>query len=234
MPVPVSTSLGSPLRGSSPDALPGPPAARLRRPSWRDTRLIVGVLLVLGSMVTGARVMAAADDSIAVWAAARPLPVGATLTVDDLVQRRVRMSAGEDLYLPAGPLPERGAVLLRAVGEGELLPRAALGDAARLRLRPVVVVASGPVPSGLGPGARVDVWVATRSPSGPGGSGDFGTPDRLVRSAEVTGVRQDKGAFSSGERSVEILVAEDVLPRLLAALANGASVTLTPLPGGGG
>ena len=36
--------------------LPKPTAARLRTPSWRDTRLVVGLVLVLLSMAVGAKV----------------------------------------------------------------------------------------------------------------------------------------------------------------------------------
>ena len=44
--------------------LPRPTAARLRQPAWRDTRLVVGVVLVLLSMAIGAKVVAAADDTV--------------------------------------------------------------------------------------------------------------------------------------------------------------------------
>ncbi len=51
--------------------LPTPVASRLRAPSWRDSRLLVGVLLVVLSVVLGAVVVARADDRVPVYAAAR-------------------------------------------------------------------------------------------------------------------------------------------------------------------
>ena len=48
--------------------LPTPTATRLRRPSWRDSRLLVGVLLVLVSTVLGSVVVARADDRVPVYA----------------------------------------------------------------------------------------------------------------------------------------------------------------------
>jgi len=39
--------------------LPEPTAKRLQRPSWRDARLLVGVVLVLLGTVIGARLIAA-------------------------------------------------------------------------------------------------------------------------------------------------------------------------------
>ena len=44
--------------------LPEPTAKRLQRPSWRDARLLVGVVLVLLGTVLGARLIAAADDTM--------------------------------------------------------------------------------------------------------------------------------------------------------------------------
>lgn len=232
MPVTSTTPLGSPL---TPSGAPGPlaaaPAARLRRPSWRDTRLVVGVLLVLLSTAAGARIMAAADDTVGVWAASRTLPAGAALTDDALVVQRVRLPSGGNRYLEASALPAPGSVLLRPVGAGELVPRAALGKAADLKVRPVAIPLKGPVPSGLQAGGKVDVWVAART--GNAEAARYGTPELMVEAADVGGLKQDKGAFGGGERSVEVLVPTGSLSRLLAAMANGASLTLTPLPGAG-
>ena len=48
--------------------VPGSPAAsRLTSPSWRDSRLILGVLLILVSVLVGAKVLSGADVSQQVW-----------------------------------------------------------------------------------------------------------------------------------------------------------------------
>ncbi len=49
-----------------------PKASRLQRPAWRDARLLVGVLLVLAAAVLGSLTVAAADDRVPMYAAARP------------------------------------------------------------------------------------------------------------------------------------------------------------------
>ena len=68
------------------------PAQRVRRPGWRDPRLWIGVVLVAGCVVAGARMLAAADDTVQVWAAASDLGAGDRLTEDDLVAQRVRFA----------------------------------------------------------------------------------------------------------------------------------------------
>ena len=50
--------------------LPAPPANRLKPPSWLDGRLVVGIVLVLASVVVGAKVVASSGHFDEIWAAA--------------------------------------------------------------------------------------------------------------------------------------------------------------------
>ena len=54
--------------GGLPTASDVPAALRGQRPAWRDPRLWIGIVLVAASVVVGARVLAAADDTVQVWA----------------------------------------------------------------------------------------------------------------------------------------------------------------------
>ena len=72
-----------------------PPARRLRRPGWRDPRLAVGVLLLCGSVLLGARVLASADDTVAVWGTRTSLVRGQEVSSDDLVALQVRFADAE-------------------------------------------------------------------------------------------------------------------------------------------
>jgi hypothetical protein len=53
-----------------------PPARRLRRPSWRDPRLLVGLLLVLLSVTGVTGLVRAVDTSEPVFVARRQSPPG--------------------------------------------------------------------------------------------------------------------------------------------------------------
>lgn len=157
--------------------VPSPTASRLARPGWLDLRLVAGVLLVLVSVVVGARVLSAADRTSPVWVLATDMAVGSTLSADDLTRQAVRLADTDGRYVaaPADVQAPVGYVLLRGLGAGELLPRAALrlpetGEG----LRDVTVpVEPGHVPPDLRAGQLVDVYVtigtdtdvATRSTS---------------------------------------------------------------------
>src|SRR6478752_2109732 len=117
--------------GASPDGLPGPTPRRVRPPRWLDLRLLLGVLLVLGSVLLGARVIGAADATVPVWAAASDLAAGSRLTAADLVAVDVRLDRTAAAYLATGSRPE-GRTLDRPVHAGELVPRSALAETAPL------------------------------------------------------------------------------------------------------
>lgn len=139
-----------------------PAATRAQPPGWRDPRLWVGVALVAASVVAGARLLDGADESITVWAAASDLAPGDRLDADDLVATSVRFGEPTDVgrYLVTDdPLPD-GLQLVRGIGEGELVPGAALGspeesDTVSLSLS----FPSELVPSGIETGSVVELWV---------------------------------------------------------------------------
>lgn len=140
-----------------------PRAARSRRPGWRNPRLLLGVVLVAGSVLLGAQLLAAADDSVGVWAVARDLPEGAALEAGDLERRQVRFpdAATADRYLAAGDELPSGATLNRSVSAGELLPRSAFAERSGPDLVEVPLsVLSDDLPATVRQGSVVDVWVA--------------------------------------------------------------------------
>ncbi|MGH3355437.1 MAG: hypothetical protein ACRDOJ_06035, partial [Nocardioidaceae bacterium] len=86
-----------------------PPSRRLTGTRWRDPRLWVGLMLVAASVVVGARLLAASDDTVGVWAVGRDIGEGARLTPAALVVQRVRFTDSETAgrYLSsADPLPD--------------------------------------------------------------------------------------------------------------------------------
>jgi Flp pilus assembly protein CpaB len=198
------------------------------RPAWRDPRLLVGVLLVCTSVVVGARVLAAADDTVPVLVARGPLAAGERLEAGDVGTVRMRFADTEDAdrYLPADA-DVAGTVLLRPVGSGELLPRAALGspgDAGQVAV-PLPVDATR-VPGGIRAGSVVDVW-AGADPQGGGGGGTART-QRLLREAPVLSVDRPDGLGPGTVVQVVVGIPEDdadAVARRIAGL-TGASLLL--------
>ena len=122
-----AAAVQSPSVSPSAGDIGSPQASRLRRARWLDPRLITGILLVLGSVVVGTRVIAAADQTLPVLVAATDLAPGQALSVELVETRNVMLDGNLDRYV-SGPIGD-GYVVVRAVGEGELLPRSSVAPA---------------------------------------------------------------------------------------------------------
>lgn len=149
----------TPARHSGP---PVPQAERVQRPGWRDPRILLGLLLIAGCVLIGARVLSSADDTVAVWSARSDLVAGTVLDRDDLVPSRLHFAAAADaaVYVGADDLPDGEVTLVRPVGAGELLPRAALGAGGDPLVELPLAVDRADLPATVRPGSVVDVWVA--------------------------------------------------------------------------
>lgn len=210
------------------------PARRVSAPSWRDPRLLIGLVLVLASVVLGARVVGAAQETIGVWALSHAVGAGQPLTASDLRVVQVHLDEGTtSAYLVGSEVPGPDLVALRGLGAGELVPRSALGRTGDLTSRPVTVPVAGNVPQGVQVGALVDLWVVrtdavatTEEPT---------EPELLVEAAEVSAVAAGGGAL--GARSgadVQVVVPSAALPAVLQAVSQDDDLVLVPVPGAGG
>ena len=188
-------------------APPSAPANRLQRPRWRDTRLLLGVLLVMTSVVVGSRAVAAADRTEAVWTLAHDLAAGSTLEGEDLLPRAVRLGSVGANYVRVGDADPVGSTLVRGVAAGDLLPVAALqgpGAAASSQQRQVTVpVGTFHYPNDLARGRLVDVYV---TPGGDTGSA-VGVPELLVPRALVVSVEDAGTRFGGTGASIGVVLA---------------------------
>lgn len=217
----------SPSGGSVPGAgtLQAPVASRLRRPSWRDPRLIAGVLLVLVSVVGTVLLVSAQDRTVPVYAANQGLSTGTELTQEDLRIVHVQLEDSAAAYLSAeAELPEN-AQLIRAVGEGELLPAAALAESDPDQRQPVTVEVHHELARAVEPGRLVDVWAAGGF-SGPEGQGEI---TLLAAASEVAEIREASSGFgAAGTLTIELLVDPGELTGLLTAFGGGDTITVLP------
>jgi hypothetical protein len=209
---------------------PSPAASRLALPRWFDARMVVGILLVLASVVIGAKVFSAADSTTSVWAAARDLPAGSRLQGSDLKAVKVRLGDGSRYVAAVGAAPA-GYVLTRPVGAGELLPSKAFVDPAKandpaLARREVTVpVRQDHWPADLRSSELVDVYATAKA--------DGATPVRILAGVTVGSLpnksRDVFGASGQTSGSVTLLVRDDQVAALVGAV-EAAQVDLVRVP----
>ncbi|MFE6236449.1 hypothetical protein [Cellulosimicrobium sp. NPDC057862] len=218
------------------------PAVRLRRPGWKDPRLLVGIVVVALSVALGSWAVSTASRTVTVYAAGAALTPGTPVTAADLRAVEVRLGTQVDRYLlVADGLPDE-AVVLRTVAAGELVPASSLGAAADLAVRAVAV----PVTTGLSErivaGAAVDVWYVPEPPAPTTGAEPGSTaagdeppqPAMLVGGVTVAQVDEGEGTLVvGGPTTVHLLVGVDDLPAVLAAVAGDGTIALVPVGGAG-
>ncbi len=198
---------------------PSPTASRLALPRWFDARMVVGILLVLASVVVGAKVFSAADTTTSVWAAARDLPAGSRLQASDLTAVKVRLGDGSRYVAAVGAAPA-GYVLTRPVGAGELLPSKAFVDPAKVndpataRREVTVPVRQDHWPADLRSSELVDVYAMAKT--------DGAQPVRILASVSVGSVpsksRHVFGSSGQSTGSVTLLVRDDQVAALVGAV----------------
>ncbi len=216
--------------------LPTPTASRLRAPSWRDSRLLVGVLLVLLATVLGAVVVSRADDRVPMYAAKRTIAPGQPLGADDLVRVQVQLGDGVASYLPADqPLPE-GLWTLRELRTGELVPRASTGAAADVEVQQVALLVDATSASALSPGSVVDVYVNRPEDGSTVGVPAYLGPEKTLAAVSVVQISGDEGVLggSAQTRAVQVMVPRDAVRDLVSDVDIGARITLVPVPGSSG
>jgi hypothetical protein len=201
-----------------------PDRARRRR-FWFDPRFAVGITLVVASVVGVWVLVSAADRTEAVYAATGPLAVGDRVYAKDLAISHVRLTDAGESYVRRGAVPEDGVVITRTISEGELIPSAAVGDAAGSSVSSVVVDTRGRLPRTVAAGELVDVWSAREAEGG-----FYGPPGVLVPSATVVRVLEPEGLLAQeAAASVELLVPKDRVARVLESLANSDAISLVPV-----
>jgi hypothetical protein len=159
------------------------------------------------------------------------MPVGP----DDLVTVRVRFgsAADADRYLSGTADLTEGAVLLRPVGPGELVPRAALGPAGgQPAVELPLAVDPGRVPSGVRVGSLVDVWVTASGDDARSTSTSTRT-ERLLTGVAVLSTTSASVVGPSGVRQVVVAVPVPDQRRLshIVARAGSGGLFLIGRPG---
>lgn len=201
---------------------------RLKKPSWKDPRLLVGILLVLASVVGVISLLGAADQTTEAFVAREPIAVGEKVGVDKLNRVKVRLGDVEQHYLtPESGLAE-GLVAVQRIGRDQLLPRESLGTLDALDRKPVAVSIDEALPAQAVAGSRVDVWVAL-----PDARNGFNQPTLLLPGAEIAQITAGSTALGSAKSTVVmVLVPDEQMPKLLGAQANKAKISVVWNPGG--
>lgn len=195
-------------------------ARRIETPLWINGRTLLGLLLFAIAFMSGQRMLASADDTVGVWAAARDLPVGEGLGPADLEQIQVQMP--DDLLSRYATSLDRldGGILLHPLHAGELIALNGVGTGpAAISGRSLTIPVSPEHSAGgrLQVGDRIDVFATFDA-------GDLRARTVAVaRAVEVLGTVDSGGLITGEEATVGITVAAtpEEAARLAFAIRTG-------------
>ena len=118
-------------------------AWRWRRPTWRDPRLFIGIVLVIVSMVAGSVLIDRATSTQQVWALSQDVAPGTALKAGkNLKLVSVNLGSASSAYVQQKQL-KADTYAQRSLHSGELLPADATSQQSKLNMRSIVVQSSG-------------------------------------------------------------------------------------------
>lgn len=203
------------------------PAPRLSKPSWKDPRLLIGILLVLASVAGVVALVGNADSRVPMYSARDALVVGQKITAESFTVVQVQLGDVDGKYLDPTDELDVNAVAVRMVPKGELVSRTSIGRIDALDRKPAPITITEPLPKEVVVGAYVDVWVAL-----PDDRNGFVEPVLMLPGAEVASLSAASGTLGASKNmALMVLVTDAQMPKFLGAVANKAKVSVVWNPG---
>lgn len=202
-------------------------AERLRRPGWKDPRLLVGVLIVLLSVAGVTALVSSQDRTVPVYAADRAFAVGEQLSEEDLRIVDVRIDEVSDHYLSAEEAPEADLQFVSVVDEGELIPQRAVDSADPQGRQAVTLEVDHALAQSVEPGRAVDLWAVSQGTVTE--DADDSRAEQLVLAAEVSAVSESSSTFGSATvMTVELLIDPEDMHAVLEARSSAGALSIIP------
>lgn len=207
-----------------------PLALRLKRPSWKDPRLVFGVLIVIGSLLLGGWVISRADVTIGVYAADQVLLPGEVITQSQVRVQQVNLGSLDTNYLLASEPWPTGLIAAHTIGDGDLIPQSAVAQTRSLDFRPMAISVPPAVAHGLNKGDRVELWFIPQSDR-QAAKDQQEEPSRLVDEATISDISNTGGGLiGGGQVTVHLLVPKDAVAQVLGAQSSSGQVTVLAIP----
>ncbi|AJT42969.1 hypothetical protein UM93_07715 [Psychromicrobium lacuslunae] len=199
------------------------PINRLRKPSWKDPRLLIGVLLILFSVSAVLLLLGNAERTVEAFVSTGDIVVGQKLETASMSKVKVRLDELQGAYYLAADQFPSGAVAVQMIHSGQLIPKSSVAMVDESHRKPVAVTLEQKLPAAAQVGDRVDIWVAEVDPK----TGLTALPQLILPSVEIEALERAKpGLMTQDQDLVYVLVDAPRLPVLLHALTDKAKLSV--------
>ena len=184
-----------------------------QRATLRDIRFWLGLILVIGSVTFGARLLGSASHRVPAVIAVHSLAAGATVTAEDL--QAVAVAVPDSVIVSSSTDALIGKVLAQPLTAGSLVPPSAVTDSITNATRTIALpIRAGHLPD-VDRGSLVDVWVTPSLD----GVATPGPATRVVSNALVANVPSEIDPTS--DSSISLQVENDNIQPLVQAMRDG-------------
>lgn len=201
-------------------------ATRLRRPTVKDPRLVVGILLVALSVWLGVWAVDNAKDLSVAYVAAQPIVAGQAVTQEHLRPVEVNLAAQGSQYVSVPLDADHNYIATTTIGEGQFVPTASLAHDQTYATRVVALSTSTVLPSNVTVGTTVELWAAPR------GASPNEAPPSLIASDLVVAQlpSSDQGFSAASGQTVHVVVPAEQVSDVLAVSMGDMTLSLLSYP----
>ncbi len=202
-------------------------ATRLRRPTVKDPRLVVGILLVALSVWLGVWAVDNAKDLSVAYVAAQPIVAGQAVTQEHLRPVEVNLAAQGSQYVSVPLDADHNYIATTTIGEGQFVPTGSLVRDQAYATRVIAISTSTVLPRNVTVGATVELWAAPKAAA----SGDDPAPTLVATDLVVAQLpATDQGFSASSGQTVHVVVSAEQVSDVVAASMGDMTLSLLSYP----
>lgn len=200
---------------------------RFRKPTVKDPRLIVGLLLVGVSMWLGVWTVNSAKDLSIAYVAVADIAKGQPVTRSQLRAIEVNLSEAEALYLSSALNDDGDYLAKESIAAGQLVASAAITTESKNSSRVIAIATNTPMAQEIHVGGKVDLWAMPHSSSH---SGDP-APQEIATSLVVSQLPENSGNIGNSRSNIAyVIVPLSDVPAVLAVSGGDYDLTLLTEP----
>ncbi len=188
----------------------------------RSTRFVISIALFIAALVASFLMSITANQRQKYWVAVNPVAAGSQVQSQDLSLIEVTLGNSQSKYLPASINPV-GAIALRRLSSGELIPVAGLIKSGEVELNEEISLSlrSVDIPTSVAPGSLIHIFQVHDEKNGAPALDPF----EVIHGAHVSSLDR-KGSNFGGEVALTIAISPRYVERLLAASTSGRLVAV--------
>lgn len=188
----------------------------------RSTRFVISIALFIAALVASFLMSITANQRQKYWVAVNPVAAGSQVQSQDLSLIEVTLGNSQSKYLPASINPV-GAISLRKLSPGELIPVAGLVKSGEIELNEEISLSlrSVDIPTSVAPGSLIHIFQLHDEKNGAPALEPF----EVIHGAHVSSLDR-KGSNFGGEVALTIAASPRYIERLLAASTSGRLVAV--------